>query len=158
MLVDTDVLIWHLRGYTKATQRLDQLPKLTLSAIQALAYRPFSTLDEALDPVLEPLRPFLPPLAAGARRRPDPGRFPARPRRLADGSQTDPTGDRRLAQRVLKPGVPPPGAGNGGFPFERWHPRFKPPRRCAPPLLVPEREISQPTPETDLTPAGYKIS
>ena len=39
---------------------------------QALAYRPFSTLDEALDPVLEPLHPFLPPLAAGARRRPGP--------------------------------------------------------------------------------------
>lgn len=37
-----------------------------LLARQALAYRPFSTLDEALDPVLEPLRPFLPPLAAGA--------------------------------------------------------------------------------------------
>ncbi|MBK8752470.1 MAG: type II toxin-antitoxin system VapC family toxin [Candidatus Competibacteraceae bacterium] len=32
MLVDTDVLIWHLRGYPKATQRLDQLPKLILSA------------------------------------------------------------------------------------------------------------------------------
>lgn len=36
MLVDTDVLIWHLRGYPKATQRLDQLPKLTLSAITYL--------------------------------------------------------------------------------------------------------------------------
>ncbi len=36
MLVDTDVLIWHLRGYLKATQRLDQLPKLTLSAITYL--------------------------------------------------------------------------------------------------------------------------
>lgn len=33
MLVDTDVLIWHLRGFSKATQRLDQLPKLTISAI-----------------------------------------------------------------------------------------------------------------------------
>jgi predicted nucleic acid-binding protein len=33
MLVDTDVLIWHLRGFPKATQRLDQLPKLTISAI-----------------------------------------------------------------------------------------------------------------------------
>ena len=33
MLVDTDVLIWHLRGYSKATQRLDQLPKLILSAV-----------------------------------------------------------------------------------------------------------------------------
>jgi len=29
MLVDTDVLIWHLRGYPKATQRLDQLTLLT---------------------------------------------------------------------------------------------------------------------------------
>lgn len=26
MLVDTDVLIWHLRGYAQATLRLDQLP------------------------------------------------------------------------------------------------------------------------------------
>jgi predicted nucleic acid-binding protein len=33
MLVDTDVLIWHLRGFLRATQRLDQLPKLTISAI-----------------------------------------------------------------------------------------------------------------------------
>jgi predicted nucleic acid-binding protein len=36
MLVDTDVLIWHLRGYPKATQRLDQLPKLVLSAVTYL--------------------------------------------------------------------------------------------------------------------------
>ena len=36
MLVDTDVLIWHLRGYPKATQRLDQLPKLILSTITYL--------------------------------------------------------------------------------------------------------------------------
>lgn len=36
MLVDTDVLIWHLRGYPKATQRLDQLAKLTLSAVTYL--------------------------------------------------------------------------------------------------------------------------
>ena len=33
ILVDTDVLIWHLRGLQKATQRLDQLSKLTISAI-----------------------------------------------------------------------------------------------------------------------------
>jgi predicted nucleic acid-binding protein len=33
MLVDTDVLIWHLRGYPKATQQLDRLPKLTISAV-----------------------------------------------------------------------------------------------------------------------------
>ncbi len=33
MLVDTDVLIWHLRGFPPATQRLDQLPNLTISAI-----------------------------------------------------------------------------------------------------------------------------
>lgn len=33
MLVDTDVLIWHLRGNPLATQRLDQLPRLTISAI-----------------------------------------------------------------------------------------------------------------------------
>jgi predicted nucleic acid-binding protein len=33
MLVDTDVLIWHLRGYPKATLRLDQLKALNLSAI-----------------------------------------------------------------------------------------------------------------------------
>lgn len=33
MLVDTDVLIWHLRGYATAARRLDQLPRLTLSAV-----------------------------------------------------------------------------------------------------------------------------
>ncbi len=36
MLVDTDVLIWHLRGYPQATRRLDELPSLTLSAISYL--------------------------------------------------------------------------------------------------------------------------
>ena len=36
MLVDTDVLIWHLRGCPKATQRLDQLDKLTISAVTYL--------------------------------------------------------------------------------------------------------------------------
>ena len=36
MLVDTDVLIWHLRGLPKATQRLDQLSNLTISAITYL--------------------------------------------------------------------------------------------------------------------------
>lgn len=33
MLVDTDVLIWHLRGYPQATRRLDALGALTLSAV-----------------------------------------------------------------------------------------------------------------------------
>ena len=33
MLVDTDVLIWHLPGYAQATRRLDQLDSLTLSAV-----------------------------------------------------------------------------------------------------------------------------
>lgn len=33
MLVDTDVLIWHLRGYPRATRRLDELGTLTLSAV-----------------------------------------------------------------------------------------------------------------------------
>lgn len=33
MLVDTDVLIWHLRGYPQATRRLDQLNPLTVSAV-----------------------------------------------------------------------------------------------------------------------------
>jgi predicted nucleic acid-binding protein len=33
VLVDTDVLIWHLRGYPQATQRLDQLPRLILSSV-----------------------------------------------------------------------------------------------------------------------------
>jgi predicted nucleic acid-binding protein len=33
LLVDTDVLIWHLRGYAQATQRLDQLPALILSSV-----------------------------------------------------------------------------------------------------------------------------
>ncbi len=36
LLVDTDVLIWHLRGYPQATQRLDRLSGLTLSAISYL--------------------------------------------------------------------------------------------------------------------------
>lgn len=36
MLVDTDVLIWHLRGYPQATRRLDELPSLTLSAVSYL--------------------------------------------------------------------------------------------------------------------------
>ena len=36
MLVDTDVLIWHLRGYAQATRRLDQLDSLTLSAVSYL--------------------------------------------------------------------------------------------------------------------------
>ena len=33
MLVDTDVLIWHFRGYAQATRRLDRLGSLTLSAV-----------------------------------------------------------------------------------------------------------------------------
>ncbi len=36
MLVDTDVLIWYLRGYAQAAHRLDQLPQLTLSAMSYL--------------------------------------------------------------------------------------------------------------------------
>ena len=36
MLVDTDVLIWHLRGLAKATQTLDRLSRLTISAITYL--------------------------------------------------------------------------------------------------------------------------
>ena len=36
VLVDTDVLIWHLRGYPQATRRLDQLGALTLSAVSYL--------------------------------------------------------------------------------------------------------------------------
>lgn len=36
LLVDTDVLIWHLRGYAQATRRLDQLPALVLSAVSYL--------------------------------------------------------------------------------------------------------------------------
>ena len=35
-LVDTDVLIWHLRGYGQATRRLDQLDVLTLSSVSYL--------------------------------------------------------------------------------------------------------------------------
>ena len=33
MLVDTDVLIWHLRGYAQATRRLDRLESFALSAV-----------------------------------------------------------------------------------------------------------------------------
>ena len=36
VLVDTDVLIWHLRGYVQATQWLDRLPHFTLSAMSYL--------------------------------------------------------------------------------------------------------------------------
>lgn len=36
MLVDTDVLIWHLRGYAQATLRLDRLDSLALSAVSYL--------------------------------------------------------------------------------------------------------------------------
>jgi hypothetical protein len=36
MLVDTDVLIWHLRGYPRATRRLDELGTLTLSLVSYL--------------------------------------------------------------------------------------------------------------------------
>ena len=36
MLIDTDVLIWHLRGYPQATRRLDELGALTLSAVSCL--------------------------------------------------------------------------------------------------------------------------
>lgn len=36
MLVDTDVLIWHLRGDPSATRRLDEPGALTLSAISWL--------------------------------------------------------------------------------------------------------------------------
>ena len=36
MLVDTDVLIWHLRGYAQATRRLDQISVLRLSAASYL--------------------------------------------------------------------------------------------------------------------------
>ena len=36
MLVDTDVLIWHLRGYPQAKRRLDELGALTLSAVSYL--------------------------------------------------------------------------------------------------------------------------
>ncbi len=36
MLVDTDVLIWHLRGYPQATRRLDQIDALMLSAVSCL--------------------------------------------------------------------------------------------------------------------------
>jgi predicted nucleic acid-binding protein len=32
----SDVLIWHLRGLPRATQRLDQLPHLTISAVTYL--------------------------------------------------------------------------------------------------------------------------
>lgn len=32
MLVDTDVLIWHLRGYSSATITLDNIDSLTISA------------------------------------------------------------------------------------------------------------------------------
>ncbi len=32
-LVDTDVLIWHLRGYSQATVRLDLLPALVISSV-----------------------------------------------------------------------------------------------------------------------------
>jgi predicted nucleic acid-binding protein len=36
VLVDTDVLIWHLRGVTEASAQLDALPNLSLSAMSYL--------------------------------------------------------------------------------------------------------------------------
>lgn len=33
MLVDTDVLIWHLRGHARAADRLDELGSILLSAV-----------------------------------------------------------------------------------------------------------------------------
>lgn len=36
MLVDTDVLIWHLRGNPRAARRLDDLTALTISAVSYL--------------------------------------------------------------------------------------------------------------------------
>jgi predicted nucleic acid-binding protein len=36
LLVDTDVLIWHLRGHAQAAERLDQLAPLTLSSMTYL--------------------------------------------------------------------------------------------------------------------------
>ncbi len=36
MLVDTDVLIWHLRGYPNAARRLDALSEQTLSTVSYL--------------------------------------------------------------------------------------------------------------------------
>ncbi len=33
MLVDTDVMIWHLKGYAKAARKLDQLEHLAISAV-----------------------------------------------------------------------------------------------------------------------------
>lgn len=36
ILVDTDVLIWHLRGLPKATQTLDSLARLTISVVTYL--------------------------------------------------------------------------------------------------------------------------
>ena len=38
ILVDTDVLIWHLRGYPQSTRRLDQLPSLILSESLVLSH------------------------------------------------------------------------------------------------------------------------
>ena len=36
MLVDTDVLIWHLRGNPQAARRLDELQPLTISSVSYL--------------------------------------------------------------------------------------------------------------------------
>ncbi len=36
VLVDTDVLIWYLRGHPKAARRLDALTALTLSTVTYL--------------------------------------------------------------------------------------------------------------------------
>ena len=36
LLVDTDVLIWHLRGYAQATRRLDRIDAITISAVTYL--------------------------------------------------------------------------------------------------------------------------
>jgi len=54
MLVDTDVLIWHLRGYPNATRRLDELGALkhlgeSLARLDALNLPPLSDEEIAAE-------------------------------------------------------------------------------------------------------------
>ena len=52
VLVDTDVLIRHLRAYAQATRRLDELGALTLSAVSYLEVLQDKAQDVTRDPLV----------------------------------------------------------------------------------------------------------
>ena len=50
MLVDTDVLIWNLRGNVRAADRLDAMPGFQVSAVTYMALVPGVWANERPDP------------------------------------------------------------------------------------------------------------